>query len=121
MWKECACPQGTEAEKQARTAKMQAGLQTAVNVPLSVMQLGDKTWTALAEVAKYGNPASKSDTQVGAKALETGIWGAYQNVLINMQDIEDKSYEKITLAQAEKIMQRANRKCSEIIEILGKV
>ncbi len=114
-------PQGTEAEKQAHTAKMQAGLQTAVNVPLSVMQLGDKAWTALAEVARYGNPASKSDTQVGAKALETGIWGAYQNVLINMQDIEDKNYKKITLTEAGKIMQRANHKCSEIIEILEKV
>ncbi|OQY01633.1 MAG: glutamate formimidoyltransferase [Desulfobacteraceae bacterium 4572_123] len=114
-------PQATQAEKQARTEKMQAGLQTAVNVPLSIMRLGDKAWSALIEVAKYGNPASKSDTQVGAKVLETGIWGAYQNVLINMQDIEDKCYEKITLIEAEKIMQRANRKCSEIIEILETV
>jgi len=114
-------PQGTEAEKRARNAKMQSGLQTAIDVPLSTMRLGDKTWSALVEVARYGNPASKSDTQVGAKALETGIWGAYQNVLINMQDIEDNSYRKITLSEAADIMRRANRKCAEIIEILEKV
>jgi len=110
----------TEAEQQARTAKMQAGLQTAINVPLSTMQLGDKGWDALIEVARYGNPASRSDTQVGAKALETGIWGAYQNVLINMQDIKDENFRKKILAEAEKLMQRAYRKCFEIIEILEK-
>ena len=30
--------------------------------------------------------------QVGARALETGIWGAWQNVLINMPDIEDEAF-----------------------------
>ncbi len=111
-------PKGTDAEKQARTAKMQAGLQTAINVPLSTMRLGDEAWSALVLVARHGNPASKSDTQVGAKALETGIWGAYQNVLINMKDIKDNRYKATILSEAEKIMQRANRKYSEIIAIL---
>jgi glutamate formiminotransferase/formiminotetrahydrofolate cyclodeaminase len=114
-------PKGTDAEKQARTAKMQAGLQTAINVPLSTMRLGDEAWSALVEVALHGNPASKSDTQVGAKALETGIWGAYQNVLINMQDIKDENYKKHILTEAENIMQRAYRKCAEIIAILDHV
>ncbi len=113
-------PKETKAEQQTRTAKMQAGLQTAINVPLSTMQLGDKGWDALIEVARYGNPASRSDTQVGAKALETGIWGAYQNVLINMQDIKNENFRKKKLAEAEKLMQRAYRKCFEIIEILEK-
>lgn len=114
-------PRETDAEKQDRTAKMQAGLQTAINVPLSTMRLGDEAWTALLLVARHGNPASKSDTQVGAKALETGIWGAYQNVLINMKDIKDEKYKETILSEAEKIMQRANRKCSEIIAILEHV
>ena len=68
---------------------MQDGLKTAIHVPLTTMRLGDSAWEALLEVARFGNPASKSDTQVGARSLETGIWGAYQNVLINMKDIED--------------------------------
>jgi glutamate formiminotransferase/formiminotetrahydrofolate cyclodeaminase len=114
-------PKGTDEEKRLRTAKMQAGLQTAINVPLSTMRLGDEAWSALVEVAHHGNPASKSDTQVGAKALETGIWGAYQNVLINMRDIKDPNYKDVILTEAEKIMQRAYRKCSEIIEILEHV
>ncbi|MBW1636865.1 MAG: glutamate formimidoyltransferase [Deltaproteobacteria bacterium] len=114
-------PRETGEEREARSAKMQSGLQTAINVPLSTMRLGDKAWDALVEVAKYGNPASKSDTQVGAKALKTGIWGAYQNVLINMQDIEDQNFKKRRVTEAEKIIQRAESKSTEILEILAKV
>ncbi len=113
--------QNSEEEKQARFEKMQAGLKTAINVPLTTMRLGNKAWDSLHKVARYGNPASKSDTQVGAKALETGIWGAYQNVLINMVDIEDDLYRKTILKEAEQLMQRAQQKCAEIIAELEKI
>ena len=97
---------------------MQDGLKTAINVPLTTMRLGDSVWEALLEVARYGNPASKSDTQVGARALETGIWGAYQNVLINMKGIEDQSYRTATLSEAEAIMSRAEENCQKVLGIL---
>jgi glutamate formiminotransferase/formiminotetrahydrofolate cyclodeaminase len=57
---------------------MQAGLKKAIDIPLKTMKLGDGAWDALCEVARYGNPASRSDVEVGARALETGIWGAYR-------------------------------------------
>ena len=71
------------------------------------------------DVAKYGNIASKSDIEVGAKALETGIWGAYKNVLINMPQIKDEVYKTETLNFAESITKRAEMKCSEILDILN--
>lgn len=111
-------PRSTEKEKKARIAKMQAGLKTAIQVPLTTMRLGNEAWDALIEVARYGNPASKSDTQVGAKALETGIWGAYQNVLINMQTVKDEEYKQQTLAEAENIAERAREKCEQVLQIL---
>lgn len=111
-------PKTTEEERAARFAKMQAGLKTAINVPLTTMRLGDRAWDAICLVARYGNPASRSDTLVGARALETGIWGAYQNVLINMEGIEDKEYESEIMAEAENIVLRAKKKCAEILEIL---
>ena len=114
-------PKGTEDEKAARHAKMQAGLKTAINVPLTTMRIGDGAWDSLCEVAKYGNPASKSDVQVGAKALETGIWGAYQNVLINMGDVEDEAYKAEILKEAEAIDKRAKEKCAEVLGILDKI
>jgi glutamate formiminotransferase/formiminotetrahydrofolate cyclodeaminase len=111
-------PRGTEAEKAARQEKMQSGLKTAIRVPLKTMRLGDQAWDPLCETARYGNPASKSDTQVGARALETGIWGAYQNVRINMVDLKDEVFKTEILKEADAIMTRAKEKCAEVLAIL---
>lgn len=113
--------QETEEEKAARNGKMQAGLKTAIQVPLATMRLGDRAWDGLCKVARYGNPASSSDSLVGARALETGIWGAYQNVLINMTDIQDAVYKEDVLGEAEKIVARATLKCDEVLKILEAV
>ena len=111
-------PGNTEEQRLLRKKKMQDGLKTAINVPLTTMRLGDSAWKALLEVAGFGNPASKSDTQVGARSLETGIWGAYQNVLINMKGIEDVSYREATLSEARAIMSRAEENCRKVLSIL---
>jgi len=113
-------PQDSDAEKNRRHAAMQAGLKKAIQVPLACMRLGNDAWDSMLEIARYGNPASKSDVQVGARALETGIWGAWQNVLINMADIEDRAFKKATLAEAETIAQRAKDCCDQVLEILEK-
>ncbi len=111
-------PRNTSAEKAARHTKMQAGLKTAIQVPLTTMRLGDEVWEAMCDVARYGNPASKSDVQVGARALETGIWGAYQNVLINMGGIEDQTYKADILKEAELMAARAQEKCQKVLKLL---
>ncbi len=112
-------PQTTEAEKAARQDKMQAGLKSAIEVPLTTMRLGDSGWQSLCTVARYGNPASASDIQVGARALETGIWGAYQNVVINMREIRDEGYRKEVLTEADRLLARAGEKCAEILQCIA--
>jgi len=112
-------PQTTEKEREARNDKMQAGLKTAIQVPLTTMRLGDRAWESLLTVARYGNPASSSDTLVGARALETGIWGAYQNVLINMVDIRDATYRAEILEEAKAIAIRAGKKSGEVLQFLN--
>lgn len=111
-------PSETPAQKAARAAKMQAGLKTAINVPLKTMQLGDQVWDTLCDVSRHGNRSSKSDIQVGARSLETGIWGAYQNVLINMDGIKDAAFKKEVLETAEATARRAKEKCEEVLDIL---
>ena len=113
-------PGKTEEEKAVRSDHMQAALKTAIKVPLSTMQLGDAAWEALCNVARYGNPAAASDVQVGAKALEAGIWGAFQNVMINMKDIKDQAYKAKIFQEAEAIEKRSREKCAEVISILGR-
>lgn len=113
-------PSGTPEEKAARTAKMQQGLKTAVQVPLQTMTLGDSAWDVLCDTARYGNPASRSDVQVGARSLETGIWGAYQNVLINLEGITDEAFKKETMTVASAMAERARKKMQEVLDILEK-
>lgn len=111
-------PKSTDEEKDIRRAAMQAGLKTAVNIPLTTMKLGDSAWEPLQIVARFGNPASASDVQVGARALETGIWGAWQNVLINLRGIHDQEYCAAMRQEADAIAERAASHCKEILAII---
>jgi glutamate formiminotransferase/formiminotetrahydrofolate cyclodeaminase len=112
-------PKGNEEEKAHRQKKMQEGLKKAIEVPISTMKKGDAAWDYMIEIAKYGNPASKSDVEVGARALETGIWGAYKNVLINLPGIKDEEFKKAKIEEVEKILKRAKEKTKEALEILA--
>ena len=111
-------PKGTAEEKAARAVKMQEGLKEAVQAPLQTMRLADQAWEAMCEAARFSSMGFKSDVQVGARALETGIWGAYQNVLINLEDIKEQEFKDATLKEAGAINQRATDKCAEVLAIL---
>jgi glutamate formiminotransferase/formiminotetrahydrofolate cyclodeaminase len=111
-------PKGTKEEKQQRHERLQQGLKKAIEVPLNTMRLADAAWDAMLGIAQYGNIASKSDVEVGAKAMETGIWGAYKNVMINMKNITDKDYKNQTLNLAEDMKIRAEHQCKKVLEIL---
>ncbi len=111
-------PKVTDEDKAIRSDAMQAGLKKAIEVPFKTMTIGDSAWEMMLEVAKYGNIASKSDVEVGARSLEVGIWGAYKNVLINMPGIKDQDFKTKKLTEAETIMNRAKVKCDEVLNIL---
>jgi glutamate formiminotransferase/formiminotetrahydrofolate cyclodeaminase len=111
-------PKETDADRAYRDEQLQLGLKKAIDTPLSVMATADAAWDALVAVATYGNIASKSDVEVGARALEMGIWGAYKNVVINMAGITDDIYKKQTLEKADALKNRAADMCGQVLEIL---
>ncbi len=111
-------PRGTDEEKAYRLEQLQLGLKKAIEVPLGVMRCTDQAWAPMIEIAKYGNIASKSDVEVGAKAMETGIWGAWRNVMINMAEVTDQAYKEKTLAEAENLKNRAAEQCLRVLEVL---
>lgn len=112
-------PKTTGDEKKLRDDKMQEGLKKAINVPLTVMRISDTCWDSMIELAKLGNINSASDLAVGAKSLETGIWGAFQNVKINMPQIKDEKYKSAVLKEGEEILKRAERNCKEVVKLVG--
>ncbi len=112
-------PKETPEEKSARHTAMQDGLKTAVQVPLEVMRTADRCWEALVEMAAHGNPASRSDLEVGAKALEAGIWGAFRNVAINLPGIEDEAFRRATAEEAEAVAARAALMRDKVLKALA--
>jgi glutamate formiminotransferase / formiminotetrahydrofolate cyclodeaminase len=111
-------PKNTDEEKALRTAAMQAGLKKAVDIPLGTMRIADRCWDGMEEMAQHGNMSSRSDLEVGAKALETGIWGAYKNVMINLGSIRDEDFILRVRGEAEAILARAKEKCISVLSTL---
>jgi glutamate formiminotransferase / formiminotetrahydrofolate cyclodeaminase len=72
-----------------------------------VMRTADRCWEAMTEMAAHGNPASRSDLEVGARALEAGIWGAFRNVATNLPGIEDEAFRQSAVDEAEALAARA--------------
>jgi glutamate formiminotransferase/formiminotetrahydrofolate cyclodeaminase len=112
-------PKGTAEEKAGRHAAMQDGLKAAIQVPLEVMRTADRCWEAMAEMATHGNPASRSDLEVGAKALEAGIWGALRNVAINLPGLEDETLRRATAQEAEALAARAALMRDKVLKALA--
>jgi glutamate formiminotransferase/formiminotetrahydrofolate cyclodeaminase len=111
-------PKDTAEQKAARAAAMEAGLKKAIAVPLTAMHVADRCWEAMVEMADHGNPASRSDLEVGARALETGIWGAGRNVLINLPGLTDEAYKKQVAAEAAALSERAAAQVTEVLKRL---
>ena len=82
------------------------------------MRTAFKAWPFMIEMAKIGNIKSMSDLQVGAKCLETGIWGCFQNVLINVDQITDAEYVKATVSEAEEMAEKSKEHLAEVLAIL---
>ncbi len=113
-------PKDTEAERAYRLAAMQSGLREAVLVPLSAMRQVDGCWDALEGLATHGNFASRSDLEVGARALEMGSWGCGRNVAINLEAIDDEAFRLAIVSEADGLGRRAIEKRERVLEVLAK-
>lgn len=111
-------PKNTNEEIEIRNLKMQEGIKKAIEVPFKVMVVADSCWEDMIELAKHGNLSSSSDLEVGAKCLETGIWGAYKNVKINLPMIDDENFKSEKLNHGAKLLDRAKSMVGTIEEIL---
>jgi glutamate formiminotransferase / formiminotetrahydrofolate cyclodeaminase len=112
-------PRSTEQEKKIRTQAMQEGLMKATLVPLHTMELVDRAWEPILEVARWGQYSSRSDVEVGAKALEAAAYGAHKNVLINLCDIKDEEFKKELTDKAGTLFKRAQEKSRELTDVIA--
>jgi glutamate formiminotransferase / formiminotetrahydrofolate cyclodeaminase len=112
-------PKQTADEKAARKHAMQDGLKKATQVPFATMELADRAWDPMMEIARYGQFSSRSDVEVGAKALEAAVYGAHRNVVINLDGITDDAFRTDMSQRAEVLLDRAHQRLAELQSIIA--
>uniref|UniRef100_A0A131XP82 Formimidoyltransferase-cyclodeaminase n=2 Tax=Ixodes ricinus TaxID=34613 RepID=A0A131XP82_IXORI len=113
-------PKSTPEEEEVREVAMQAGLRKAIAVPLGVARSVTQLWDTAKELASIINIGARADLQVGARCLETGVFGAYWNVILNCQGLQDQVYKNQVMEEIEACRQAAITGCAEVLDILEK-
>lgn len=111
-------PKGSDEEKAARSAAIQAATKGAIEVPLRVMEASLAAMDVVHAMAEHGNPNSVSDAGVGALAARSAVLGAHLNVQINASSLKDKAFVEHALARAGAMAASANVREAEILEIV---
>ncbi len=111
-------PKGTDEEKAARQAAIDAATRHAIEVPFRVMQVSLESMQVIKAMAEIGNPASASDAGVGGLCARAAVRGACLNVKINTADLDDAEYVAEKLAAARQMLDKASKLEDEILSIV---
>jgi formiminotetrahydrofolate cyclodeaminase len=85
-------PKGTDTEKAARSAAIQAGFRAAIAAPLDVMRACAAAAEQAVVVSTLGLASASSDVQVGVELLNAALRGAKLNVETNLGSMKDADY-----------------------------
>ena len=114
-------PKGTEEEKAARKAALEAATLFATEVPLQTMKTAYEVFDVIESMAAKGNPASVSDAGVGALAARSAVMGAHLNVRINARDLKDRTVADALLAEAAERAAKAAERETAILRMVNEV
>lgn len=92
-------PNGSDAEKAARSEAIQKATRYAIEIPLQVMQKCRESLPLFQAMVENGMASSLSDVGVGALCMKTAVSGAFLNVKINAATLKDKDLAKKYVAE----------------------
>lgn len=108
-------PKGeTDEEKAARTAKIQAALKEATDVPLECARLCAEVVKLSAVVAHKGNLNVISDAGVAVQSAYAGLMSAALNVRVNAKSIKDRDFADGRLSELEDLLADAGSSTEEV-------
>lgn len=102
-------PKGTDDEKAARRAAIQAALVAAMQPPLAACRTAVEGLEVLDSLRGHVNGHLASDVAVGAYALAAGFRGASINVLVNLAGIKDPAVRESVSTEGAQLAERASR------------
>jgi glutamate formiminotransferase/formiminotetrahydrofolate cyclodeaminase len=112
-------PKGSEEEKAARAAALEAATLYATEVPLKTMKAALEVFPIVKAMASDGNPASVSDAGVGALAARSAVLGAGLNVRINAGGLADREAAHRLCSEAEELASAAIAAEAEVLELVN--
>ena len=99
-------PKNTDAEKAARTAKMQEALKKACQVPFEIGLKSLEVARLAQRAAEIGNVAAVSDAGVAVLLAQACAQSAALNVKINVNSIKDDAYNKEAWSKMETVLKQ---------------
>ncbi|HEY8070916.1 MAG TPA: cyclodeaminase/cyclohydrolase family protein [Methylocystis sp.] len=115
-------PRGTDEEKAARAAAIQAALKQATDAPLRAVKACHEVIKLSAVVAEKGNINVISDAGVAVLAANAGLRSAALNVYINAKSIKDREFAEIRLGEVNALTELAALKTEEVYAVVrGKI
>jgi glutamate formiminotransferase/formiminotetrahydrofolate cyclodeaminase len=112
-------PKGSEEEKKARRAAVQAATRRAIEVPFRVMELAFESFAVIKAMVEAGNPNSITDAGVGALCARAALRGAFLNVQVNTADLEDKAFVAEVVGKGEEMVRRASEMEAAILAVVA--
>ena len=109
-------PAKSEEEKKDRKEAIEEATKNAILVPFKVMEIAFEAYEVIEEMVKEGNPNSVTDAGVGALALRSCIKGAYLNVCVNTDGLEDKEFAKDIKARAAELNAHSEKREKAIVD-----
>jgi glutamate formiminotransferase/formiminotetrahydrofolate cyclodeaminase len=114
-----ALPKTTGTDKESRSNAIQQATIHAIEVPFRVMQIALASMNVIREMARKGNPNSKSDAGVAALCARSAVLGAYLNICINAQGSEEDRNILSMLNEGKKMQTSSIEMENEILKIIG--
>lgn len=112
-------PKDTEEEREIRKLTIEKNLKLAIETPLEICKISEKTLKSLKIILKYGNKNAITDLGVSAILLYSGIEGGVLNVKINLGGIDDEAFKMETLNQLERILFISKEIKDEILSVVN--
>jgi formiminotetrahydrofolate cyclodeaminase len=110
-------PKSTDAEKAARTAKMQEALKLACQVPFEIgLKSLDVAKLAL-RAAEIGNVGAVSDAGVAVLLAQACAQSAALNVKINVNSIKDEAYNRETWTRMQEVLKQVAALEKSVMEL----
>ena len=111
-------PKDSDQEKKFRIDQIQLATRNAIEIPFKIMEVCFDSLSLIHEMAKKGNPNSITDVGVAMYCIKAAINGAFLNVRINCNDLNDKVFIKETLSKANEILKITDLKEKEVLKIV---